>query len=389
MKNFFLFAFTFFSIISIAQTTENKISVSLSGFVSTTAFVQDQDFRFGNGQNASFVNSDYEGDKLIKGFDIRNTRLTCSIKGPDVLKNWKSSAVFEVDLFGGFNGNSTFSASQQYFRIRLAYVDLLKGNFKLRIGQAWSPMFGNPTVSLSHLAFPLGYGSAGFLGWRYPGVQAFYSIAKDEPLNFRVDAALFSGSWNEPGTSPDFKNPGNLGFPQIEMKFNAFWKNSNLYVVGHFDKKELETIDKKENSALNGVAVELGGKTKIGGFLMQGNIYSGKNIGHQFGSITQLPAIKQDLSSSGGWFQLGYDLTQHWGIFGFIGFEYVDKDEALKAFPSPLVPRTKHQLVNFMVKYTAEPVSFGFEFMNSKLTLGSDDKEWNGNQLSASALYKF
>ena len=179
------------SYVSFSQTTENKISFNLSGFVSTTAFVQDQEFKFGNGQNAAYVNSNYDSGKLIKGFDVRNTRLTLNIKGPDVLKNWKSSAVFEVDLFGGFNGNSTFSASQQYLRIRMAYIDLTKGNFKLRLGQAWSPMFGNPTVSLSHLAFPLGYGSAGFLGWRYPGFQAFYTIAKDSPVNFRIDASCF------------------------------------------------------------------------------------------------------------------------------------------------------------------------------------------------------
>lgn len=389
MKGSFIFLLVFVGFVSFAQTSDNKVSVNLSGFVSTTAFAQDQEFKFGNGQNAAYVNSNYESGKLIKGFDVRNTRLTLNIKGPDVLKNWKSSAVFEVDLFGGFNGNSTFAASQQYLRIRMAYIDLAKGNFKLRLGQAWSPMFGNPTVSLSHIAFPLGYGSAGFLGWRYPGFQAFYTIAKDSPVNFRIDAAVFSGSWNEPGTSPDFKNAGNLGFPQMELKFNAFWKNSNVYLVGHYDKKDLAAIDKDEKSELDGLALEMGGKTKIGGFMMQGNIYTGKNIGHQFGSITQLPAIKQDLSSYGGWFQLGYDLTQHWSIFGFVGFEHVDKDQALKAFPSPAVPRTRHQLLNFMLKYTAEPVSFGFEFMNSKLTLGDNDQEWTGNQFALSGLYKF
>lgn len=369
-----------------SQAVENKVTFNLSGFVSATAFVQDQAFKFGNGQNASYVFTNYESGKLIKGFDIRNTRLTCTVKGPDVFKDWKSSAVIETDLFGGFNGTSTFSASQQYFRIRMAYVDLVKGNLKLRFGQAWSPMFGNPTVSLSHVAFPLGYGSAGFLGWRYPGIQAFYSIAKDSPVNFRVDGAIFSGSWNEPG-SPDFVNPGNLGFPQFEIRLNMLSKNSNLYIVGHYDKKDLAAIDKDEKSELNGLAVELGGKTKIGGFMMQGNVYTGKNIGHQFGSITQLPAIKQDLSSIGGWFQLGYDLTQHWSLYGFIGFENVDKDQAVKAF-IPLVPRTRHQLVNFMVKYTAEPVSFGLEFMNSKLTL-ADDKELTGNQFALSGMYKF
>lgn len=388
MKKTIFAALLFFVYAGIfAQTnSDNKPVITLNGFISTTAFVQDQAFKFGNGQNASYVNTDYSDGKLIKGFDVRNTRLTCNIKGPEFGKSWKTSAVIETDLFGGFNGNSTFSASQQYFRIRLAYFDLAKGDFKLRIGQAWSPMFGNPTVSLSHLAFPLGYGSAGFLGWRFPGVQAFYSIAKDEPLNFRVDAALFSGSWNEPGTSPDFLNPGSLGFPQFELRLNMLSKNSNLYIVGHLDRKDLSKIDTSINSNLNGMALEIGGKTKISGFMVQGNFYLGQNIGHQFGSITQLPTIKQDLRSFGGWIQLGYELTPHWGVYGFYGFEKVDKDQALKAFSNP---RTKHQLINMMLKYTAEPFSFGVEFLNSKLIQGSNDTEFDGNQISASALYKF
>lgn len=76
---------------------------------------------------------------------------------------------------------------------------------------------------------------------RFPGMEisgntGFYSIAKDSPVNFRVDGAIFSGSWNEPG-SPDFVNPGNLGFPQFEIRLNMLSKNSNLYIVGHYDKK--------------------------------------------------------------------------------------------------------------------------------------------------------
>ena len=387
MKKYFSLLLLLFLVnLLFSQTTENKVSIKLNGFVSTTAFVQDQAFKFGNGQNASFVNSDYDSGKLIKGFDMRNTRLTCKINGPEILKGWKSSAVLETDLFGGYSGNSAFSASQQYFRIRLAFADLEKGNLKFRLGQAWSPMFGNPTISMSHIAFPLGYGSAGFLGWRFPGLQAFYSIAKDSPVNFRIDAAVFSGSWNEPGTSPDFINAGSLGFPQFEVRFNVLTKNSNLYVVGHFDKKDLAAIDNDEKSELDGMAVELGGKTKVGGFLFQGNIYTGKNIGHQFGSITQLPSIQQDLNSYGGWLQLGYDFSKNWSVFGFYGFENVDKDQALKAFANP---RTKHNLMSFMLKYSAEPFSIGLEYLNSNLTFGEEDTEWNGNQFALSGLYKF
>lgn len=363
-----------------------RTAISVSGFVNTTFYVQDQLFTFGNGQNAQIVNSAFKNDKFIKGFDIRNTRLTANIITPEILKNWKTSATLEVDLFGGFNGKSAFAASQELFRLRMAYVDMVKGKLKLRVGQFWSPLFGNPTVSLSHVAFPLGYGSAGFLGWRFPGVFAYYDITKEHPVNFRLDASVQTGSWNETGDAPNLANPGNLGMPQFEIRFNVLTKSSNLYIVGHYDRKDVAPLDSNFTKQLTGQVIELGGKTKIGGLLIQGNIYTGVNMGHQFAALSQIQSVQEDLSSYGGWIQLGYDITKHWGIFGFYGFDNVDKDQALKSYTNP---KTNHQLMCFMLKYTNDPLSIGAEFLNSKLTSGPQDVKTSGNQYSLSAMYKF
>ena len=91
MKKIFLIAVVAFMgnwMAAQEKMDEPKPSFSLSGFVSATVFVQDQEFRFGNGQSASYVNSNFEGGKLIKGFDIRNTRLTATYRGPKVLGGW-------------------------------------------------------------------------------------------------------------------------------------------------------------------------------------------------------------------------------------------------------------------------------------------------------------
>ena len=363
-----------------------KETIKIKGFISATAFMQDQSFKFGNGQNAEWVNSSYAEGKWINGFDIRNTRMTFIFNGPDLIKKWKMGGAMEFDFFGGYNGSSTFSAQQPMLRLRLAYMDFVHDNLRIRLGQAWTPMFGNVPVSLSHIAFPLGYGSAGFIGWRFPGVYSYYNLNdKDSPIQMSVDAALFNDSWNGTGAT-NFESAGNLGLPQFEMKFNVKAKNWSIYLVGHYDKKDFGSIDSKEHDYLDGIAGEVGAKIKLNKFLIQGNGYTGKNIGQQFGAMTQLQNEAKDLSSYGAWVQAGYELTQNWSVYAFYGFENVDKDQAKELFESP---RTEHYLMIYMLKYSIGPTSLSIEYLNSKLIYGSLDEERKGNQISFSGMYKF
>src|SRR5262249_39029006 len=82
-------------------------TLTLKGFVSFTAFAQDQNFNFGNGQNAEFpVPPNCEVDCWFGGGDIRNTRLTLVFDGPKIIGAWKAGATVEMDFFGGFGGSA-------------------------------------------------------------------------------------------------------------------------------------------------------------------------------------------------------------------------------------------------------------------------------------------
>ena len=100
-------------------------TIKIKGFISTTAFMQDQSFKFGNGQSAEWVSTSYTDGKWVKGFDIRNTRMTFVFNGPELKKNWKMGGVLEFDFFGGYNGGSSFSAKQPLLRLRLGYMDFI------------------------------------------------------------------------------------------------------------------------------------------------------------------------------------------------------------------------------------------------------------------------
>ncbi len=392
-----LFAVVFFTTGLNAQNVipGGKETIKIKGFVGTSMFLQDQQFKFGNGQNAEWANpTGFPDNKWFSGFDVRNTRLTFVFNGAETSTDWKLGGAVEMDFFGGEFGTSLFSAQMPMLRLRLAYADIVHNNLRIRMGQAWTPMFGNVPVSVSHIAFPLGYGSAGFVGWRFPGIYFYQGLnGKESSVKIRMDAALFSGSWNGPGSNTNFLNAGNFGIPQMELKFNFIAKSWSAYVVGHYDQKDLTPVTSTTDfGKLTGTAVELGAKFHTGGFLFQGNFYSGKNIGQQFGAITQVQDTALDLRSTGGWLQLGYVFNKKLGVYGFLGDENVNRDDAIALFGSP---RTKHFLTNFMVDYKIGSMTLAVEWLQSNLTYATPDpvdykdKTVIGNQISMSCLYKF
>lgn len=365
-------------------------TIKLKGFVSFTTFLQNQSFKFGNGQNAEWANPPaYITNKWFGGFDVRNTRLTMVFNGHKKKdQKWNFGGVLEMDFFGGYVGTSLFAAQMPVPRLRLAYMDFVHNNFRIRLGQAWTPMFGNVPVSLSHIAFPLGYGNAGFVGWRFPGIYLYWGLnGKESPVKVRMDFAVFAGSWNGPGSNTDFLTGGNFGSPQTELKFNFLAKKWSVYVVGHVDKKNLAPVNVvNKNLKLTGLAAEIGAKYHTGGFLIQGNLYTGKNIGQQFGAITQVQDTALNLRSTGGWFQIGYTFVRKFGIYAFYGSEKVNHSDAMAALANP---RTKHNLYNFMLKYNLRKAAISLEWMHSSLTYGKTDANIQGDQISLSALYKF
>ena len=339
--------------------TGGKENLVIKGFLSTTLFGQNQTFGFGNGQNAEWPEApEYTQNRWFFGGDIRNTRVTMVFNGPEINEDWNLGGVLELDAFGGFNGSGAFSQEQPYPRIRLAYADIVHKNLTIRIGQAWTPLFGNVPVSMSHIAFPLGYGSAGDVGWRFPGLYFYYKFdSNNSPTQFSLDAAAFEGSWSGPGSNVNFLDAGNAGTPQFELRLNMNSKigeGSNLkaYVVGHFDKKNLSGVNDSAKVSLSGTAFEVGANLTAGQFLLQGNLYSGKNIGQQFGEITQIQSVNKDLSSLGFWLQAGYNLTKQWGVFAYYGIENVDKTQAEAIFSSP---RLSQNLLDILLRYETGP----------------------------------
>jgi hypothetical protein len=373
-----------------AQTviTGNKGTLTIKGFISATAFAQNQSFTFGNGQNAEFpVPPELSTDRWFLSGDVRNTRLTLAFDGPEVENAPKFGGGIEFDFFGGFNGTGAFSDEQATPRLRLAWVDVKKGRTTYRVGQYWSPLFGNVPVSLSHVAFPLGYGAAGDIGWRFPGLFIYRDLGKaDAKTKTKFTLALMRNSWSGPGDNLNSLSAGEAsGLPQVEARVDWTGKTAKgdwgFYAVGHWDQKDLSGVGASApNDGLTGSAVELGAKVGAGAFSIQGNVYTATAIGQQFAHVTQFG----DISSIGGWAQLGYKFNKRWAGYLFYGFEDPDDKDVIAAGQS----RLKNTMEALSVQYGVGPYAFSVEWLRDELT-SKNNVSTTGDQLSSSVMYKF
>src|SRR3989441_6458514 len=203
-------------------------TLTISGFVNATMFTDRGLFgSFGQGQNAEFAAapaSQPTTDKLFTDGDVRNTRINFTFSAGPVLGKWAPKAVLESDFFGQFTSAPPFGDEQPQFRIRFAYVDLSNGRTTIRIGQYWSPMFGETPVSLTHIAFPLGYGASGKIGWRFPGIFLYHDLTSGKGLNAQLQLAVMKGSGPIGPTSRDTAGVIGTGeasgLPQLEALLN-------------------------------------------------------------------------------------------------------------------------------------------------------------------------
>lgn len=373
---------------------ENGLEFDVHGLMSSSFFLQDNTFGFSNGQNGTFIADKARGkDPWFLGGDTRNTRLRLDLSGLPMEGKWDAAAHLEVDFFGGFNGTGAFSDEQAQIRLRHAYLELSRGNTRVVLGQTWAPLFGNVPASVSHIAFPLGYGSAGVIGWRFPGVQVSQQLRSSKGFSAALRLAAMRGSWSGPGDNLANESAGEASaFPQLEARLDLRGERGpvawSAYSVAHIDKKDFsgtEAAPAGTDGILYGRALQVGGKLEVQRVTLQGNVYRGRAIGHQLGQLTQFG----DIRSTGAWAQVGYHLTPRWSTWFFTGVGNPDNGD-VRALES--AARLKNRSWAGMIRYAAGPISLGLEWLGNTTEWADGDsaaRTRKGNQFAISALYSF
>lgn len=365
-------------------------TITIRGFISATLFVNDQLFALSNGQSAIWAEfPELERDAYYHGGDVRNTRLGLDFNGPAVFGDWRARGTLEVDFFGGFVGTGAFSDEQPQLRLRLAYADLTDGRTTVRLGQYWAPVFGYIPESLSHIAFPLGWGGGGLIGWRFPGLFIYHDLTPDRPTRVEIQFAALRGSWNDEPVLDDVSAGEATLAPQLELRLDfgrrpATGTQWGAFLAGHWDHKDLsgpgDDIIVIGDDDLDGWAVVAGFRVRPGRWTLLGNGYIGRAIGQLFAQILQFG----DFTGRGAQGQVGYDITPRWSVWAFYGIDDPDDDDG--------PPRLRNQIVSTMVRYRVRQFAVGLEWYHAITdfaVLGGPDRELNGNQFALSVRYDF
>jgi len=372
------------------------VSVAFHGFIDATAFSQTKSFTFGNGQNAEYPVPGSAGN--LSGVDVRNTRFWFDLTGAKVAGDWTGGAHLEMDFFGGNNGTGAYSQEQPLPRLRQAYMVLenpVSGS-TIKIGQQWDLMFPLDDLpdSLSHIAFPLGYGT-GIVGWRFPGIvySQLLNTAAGGP-QWRMDVGAFEGTWSGPGNEVNYVSAGNAGFrPQIEAKLHVEQeKEWMLFLAGHWSQINLAGVGDTEPTPIrrkfSSTAVELGGQWTPGPWVFKSVIYDGQGIGEIFGDLSQFGDIKD----KGGYVSGGYKFTPHWSANVFYAMSKPSTSDVIEWLDNGSTGLLKNRQVAANVQYAVGDYAFALEWIHAILnttTNGETRLTTGGNQVNLSAMYKF
>ena len=387
-------------------------TLTISGFVSATMFTNSGLFSsFGQGQNAAIAAcpvvqagctvAQPTTDKTFTDGDFRNTRLNFTFNGSPVLGKWAPRATVEFDFFGAFNGAPPFGDEQPQIRGRLIFADLSNGRTTVRIGQFWSPSFAEVPVSLTHIAFPTGYGASGEIGWRFPGVFLYQDLsAAGAPLNVQLQLAVMKGSGpaatlRDSSAATNIGNGEASGMPQVEARLNFAKRSANLgwsaYVVGHVDWKDTTGTGRDttnlgaKDSNLSAWGIEGGGSINPGKLTLHGNVYYGKALGQLFAHITQTSPAEGDIRGWGAWAQAGYDFTPHWSLWGYYGLDQPDQQRLTKDHPGAVLARQQSHEGDALLRFRAGRYALGLEYYRSAVRWSTGPA--HAGQVALSVLY--
>ncbi|MBD8898760.1 hypothetical protein [Rhodanobacter sp. DHG33] len=379
-------------------TTAPGLSVALHGFIDVSAFDQSKSFTYGNGQNAEYPVAGSNGS--LSGMDVRNTRFWLDFSGAQLAGDWIGGGRIEMDFFGGYNGTGAYAQQQPIPRLRQAYMDLVNPDTgtTVRIGQQWDLLFplDSVTTSLSHIAFPLGFGT-GMIGWRYPGVVWMQDLNHGSGgIQWRLDLGAFEGSWNGPDgavNNTNYLTAGNAGFrPQVEARLHVQGVDWLGYAVAHYSTVDLRgvsgTVATPVQSSVKSVGYEVGGQWKPGPWVFRANAYTGKGLGQVFGDLSQFGDIKD----TGGYVQAGYNFTKNWNLSAIYATSKPNKDDVIRWMGNGATGLLRSRQTGMNLTYAAGSYELGIEWLYGWLdstTNGIDTKTTSGNQLSLSALYHF
>jgi hypothetical protein len=381
------------------------ISVAFHGFVNVTAFTQSQSFLSGNGQQAEWPTPGSGGNRNISGVQLNNSKLAMDVSGASLPNGWDLGGHIETDFFGGYNGTGPLSYEQPEMRLRLAYMkmDHPDTGTSLIVGQYWtlfsSISNGNNPTTMSHIAFPLGAG-IGNMGWRYPGIVVLQQLGHPSKgsAKWHLDAAVYTGTWNGPGSNVALESAGNVGFrPQVMARLRVEKGKWSAYVAGLHSSADLRGVSGSAPQAPAGYkntisthAVQVGGMWNLDRLHLVGAVYKGKG---GLGAVATSLGQFGDIRDHGGWVQAVYSFTEQLEASLMYSTSRPDKDDVVRWMGHGSNGLFNGQQATAGIFWNRGPFGLGMELMRARVDKKASSEAPTittfGNWMGFSSIYRF
>ena len=312
---------------------DDDVKFEFHGIIGTSTYYQSTPNFLLNGQGPLLVTSQSKQAPTF-GADARETRLSFAAIGHSIMNGATPRGFVEADFFG-MNSPGSYGEVSVVPRLRLAFAELSWDHTIVRAGQDWQLLNANAPLTLGHIAFP--FYSAGFIGWREPGMGVFHTLDLGES-KIEIAGQVLKSDWQSPydfGLSTT--NDKNVDFGQLSgepgLEARVKWTKDahQAYIVAHWNHVASSQAPQLTNTGADTItasatslrdfdvlAVKVGGKTKIANVTIQGEVYNGQNLGPLLGDLLQFP-ITNDVHEMGGWLQAGYSITEQWSTWGSFG----------------------------------------------------------------------
>jgi hypothetical protein len=386
------------------KPTPPPVKFEFHGFVSGSVYAQDANLGVSEGQHTLYVNAPTRTlpapntDRLVTGGDVRQSRFNFSLAGPQVFGGATPKAVLEFDWFGGF-GSGSFGSVSLAPRLRLAYAELNWGAHRIQFGQNLDLTFAMAPTSLSHIAQPIGYGT-GNIGWRRPGIFGFHTFGEKSGMNGELAWEVGRSQWQDAAAGSAANPPATVGatgignntctpnnpvantgdpygnclgnasgLPAVQVRLTL--ANSTMFsafTAVHWNRVDRSGVNANEtrtggiSSDLDVLAWNVGAKAVTGPLTLAATGFTGKNLGPLVGSIVGqfTPINRGDVHEMGGWVQAGYNFTKELSLWGFIGVDKPNRNDATAAN----FTRLQNVTSSGMLQYRDGGYAIGLEYFH-------------------------
>ena len=212
-------------------------------------------------------------------------------------------------------------------------------------------------------------------------------------LKWRLDAAVFDGSWSGPGDNTNFMSAANVDFnPQLDARLHVQGKDWMAYLSGRYEKFDLRGVGSAAptpvKSEVKSYGMSLGANWHPGPWTLQGQVYQGIGLGSVVGALAQFGNIHE----KGGYGQVGYSFTPNWSVYGLLAKNWLHDQDVINWMGHGSSGLLGAESGALDLIYKTGPYNLGLELMHSEIRStkdGVDRLTTSGNQLSVSARYNF